>query len=772
MIHDGQARMDSTTRTRADAHPEADSTAPISAIASAHPVLELQRLAGNRAVSAGLDGAGSMSRALAGIDERSPAPAGPVVTPIVSDDQAAELEADHVADATIDSLGNTADRAPAVHHGVLSPVLRAALASVAPDVSRRASPSVHTDESAGRATDAIGARAFSSGNSISVDPRELADHRESNRLLAHEATHVARHGAGSDRLVHAKLRGTRQAMESQGGGPTSGKLRKFVGKLTNWDQIIAAVGAYESLESALLQGGNPSPEMLDSLRPLMLSHLQKAEAAALAWQSANGGARARGQVERERQRFLDTRDDWKSEDPRVKAERRQAVVMLLPRLRLEMEDLKSDRWIAGFGLSDEKVSGKGREDQGQINKVQELHYVTESGEFSGYFKEDKGTAPKLTGHEARVGIGPIDPNYGARSVAMYRIDQLLGANVTAKAEFAVHDGKLGTVTETAKGKQAVDVNFALNSEQQKQQPGTVSVDDPVLQRAMNKLQILDALCGQLDRHQGNWVIDVNEETGKVNGVTGIDLDMAFGSEMQGIETDEGGGSENYLGMPSIVDQEFGNRLLEISEMDIRNTLKGLLAESEINATISRFTKVQSKVRELKDQGKLTATWDGAVALDNRVKTPTIRAGHKTYGSQMSGNAITALLDQIKTAVGSALGGEGGVPPFREELIARMSETPKITRDAIVNVLQYEVGSQGVRTSIWAGTLPPEKAILTAMEVLNEVLGDETLMAKVEVAVQETGDSAYQAVNPILSPAVRAIFERRLSAFGPRVEVNA
>ena len=691
---------------------------------------------------------------------------------VVSDDREAEREADHVADEAVDSLGSHASRLPAVERGALSPALRSALASVAPDVSRGAQPVVAADERAGREVDSIDARAFTRENAISVHPRELSDHREANRLLAHEATHVARHGADSDRLVHAKLRGTRQAMESQGGGPTSGKLRKFFGKLTNWDQIIAAVGAYESLESALLQGGNPSPEMLDALRPMMLGHLEKAEAASLAWQAANGGERANEQVKKERQRFLDRGDEHNVEDPRLKSTRRQAVAMLLPRLRLEMEDLKSDHWIAGLGLSDEKETGKGREDSGQINKVQELHYATESGEFSGYFKEDKGTAPKLTSHEARVGIGPIDPNYGARAVAMYRIDQLLGANVTAKAEFAVHEGKLGTVTESAKGKRAVDVSFALSGEQKKQQPGTVSADDPVLQRAMNKLQLLDVLCGQLDRHQGNWVIDADEKTGEVKGVTGIDLDMAFGSEMHGIESSEGGGSENYLGMPSIVDQEFGNRLLEISETDIRSTLKGLLSESEINATISRFTKVQAKVRELKDQGKLTATWDGAVAFENRVKTPTIRAGHSSYGSQMSGNAITALLDQVKDVVTSALAGEGGAPPFRSELIDRMSETPKITRDAIMSVLQYEVGYHTVRNSVWSGTLPPDKAVSTAMELLNEVLDDHTLMATLEVAVQETGGSAYQAVNAILSPAIRTIFDRRLQAFGPPVGVKA
>src|SRR5262245_55601962 len=149
---------------------------------------------------------------------------------------------------------------------------------------------------------------------------------------------------------------------------------------------------------------------------------------------------------------------------------------------------------------------------------------------------------------------------------MYRLDQLFNANVTAKAEFAIHNGKMGTVIEsvggvkgTTKGAQGSEAKWAMSPEHQQQEEGSVDASDPVLQQSLNKLQILDAICGQMDRHQGNWFVQTDTQTGKVTGVKGIDLDMAFGSEMH--STDVGDTGENYLGMVEQVDRDFGMALL-------------------------------------------------------------------------------------------------------------------------------------------------------------------------------------------------------------------
>ncbi|MEY2450455.1 MAG: hypothetical protein QOD92_29, partial [Acidimicrobiaceae bacterium] len=330
----------------------------------------------------------------------------------VSPDQSAEREADKVADAAVSKLGKDASQTPIVN-GTLSPTLRRALGAVAPDVEATNNIRVHTDDVANRAADSIGARAFTSGRDVSVARGELSNPVEGNRLVAHEAVHATRHQspAGGE-LVHAKLRGTKDALVSQGGGPTSGKLRKAVNSKTNWDKIIAAVGAYEELEAVVLKSGNPSPTELTKVTPKMLKELSRIESACAAWEKANKDTS--GAKDKASKKFKDD-GELAETDERSKADRRQAIAMLLPRVRAEGEDLKNGSWVKSLGLSDKQKTANIREDKGGMNVVKEMTYKTESGEFSGYFKADKGFAKEIQGHEGVVGIKQHDPNYGARA---------------------------------------------------------------------------------------------------------------------------------------------------------------------------------------------------------------------------------------------------------------------------------------------------------------------------------------------------------------------
>ena len=121
---------------------------------------------------------------------------------------------------------------------------------------------------------------------------------------------------------------------------------------------------------------------------------------------------------------------------------------------------------------------------------------------------------------------------------------------------------------------------------------------------------MDAIAGQLDRHQGNWKLQ-QDESGNVTGVTGIDLDMSFGKDMT---TTKGPASAfNYKGLPEYVDKAMGDRILQVKPTDIRNALLGLLSKAEIEATVSRFLEVQEAVREAAKTGKLIDKWDGTTA---------------------------------------------------------------------------------------------------------------------------------------------------------------
>jgi len=695
-------------------------------------VLRLQRTAGNQATSA-------LLREMSPADDLE-----------VSSDRKAEAEADRIADATVRKMGSNATSSPVVK-GALSPELRSAMASVAPNLHDLDDVQVHTDATAHADADAINARAFTSGHDVSVGRGELSNAREGHHLVAHEAAHAALHQPqAAQQVVHAKLRGTYDALVAKGGGATSGKLRKLVRSKTHWDKICDGVGAYEELEAAALKNGNPSQKDMLKIAPKLIGQLAKIEAECNKWLADNKPGEAEAKRSSARKKSIET-GEVQNSDTRDKAERRQAIALLLPRIRLEMADLQAGRWTEGMGLSDSKKTKEGQEKSGQVSTTKELSYVTESGKFSGYFKEDKGFANQnYQGHEADVGIHQMDPNYGARTVAMYRLDKLFGANVTAKAEFATHGGKLGTVLESAKGEEASKVTWALDEDQQNELgPGAVAVNDPVLQRAMNKLQIFDAICGQLDRHQGNWYVDFDPKTGKVRGITGIDLDMAFGSDHEDPNQIRG---ENYLGLPPMMDAEFANRLMLVLPNEIRNALKGLLSDEEVEATVRRFEVVKKAIVDARQQSKLVDKWDEKTSDDNRAKQSTFRSGHKTYGSQMSGNAIVPALEKANTAVKNCLiKGKDDYGLLDLNAWHGLSDLPDVTQEAIKSGLQYELGYYIPKQKVWSGELSPGHLVEFCFWAINECLNDESLMNKMIIAVQEMDPTAVPmgATGPLI-----------------------
>ena len=623
----------------------------------AHPLLRLQRQAGNKTVTS-------------------------LIRP--AHDAAKEREADQVADSVLAGLGGTG-MAKDLGVAAMAPALRGALAGRAHNLEK-----VRYDTSAGGAQQAedMGARAFADGNRVAFAPGELdLTTPEGVHLAAHESAHAALHppatSAGGQRLVHAKLRGLRGAAQETGGGKTTKGVRKFFkAARTNWDRILDGLGAYEALEDKLTAGGPPSRSVLAKARTAMLSALAKIDSALLAWQKANQHDFEEERAETHRRGAIAMETDVMetTEDFRSKAARRQAVAMLIPRVRTEMADIGKGDWSKTLGLSEESLVAVGHKDSGQMNEVTAVSYRTEDGvSMEGFFKPETGFVPgaKTAGRDVESGIRTMDPNFGARSMAMYRLDQLLQAGVTARVEFAVHEGEFGTVTEKAQGTQAKNVNWTTGPSGE----GAVSVDDPTYRRCMNKLQILDAIALQLDRHMGNYFVQTGER-GEVTGVTGIDLDMAFGSEFTDLGQEKRSWSAYaYRGMPTEIDEEFGNKILTIREEDVRQALTGLLSAKEVDSTVARFTFVQGKVKEAQKHGQLRKDWgrDNLESTSSSQLEGFMRGGTKSYTEVARAQAVDSdVVQAIKAARRQIRRELGEVPPrtarvFEEILTANPNE---------------------------------------------------------------------------------------------------
>lgn len=260
----------------------------------------------------------------------------------------------------------------------------------------------------------------------------------------------------------------------------------------------------------------------------------------------------------------------------------------------------------------------------------ELDYSKDLGIPTG---RDQGNQPDRT----------IGPRFERRAVAASRIDQLLNANVIAKTQLAVINEKDGPVQgqlmEKARGKHAPHYKneTAAKQDTNERMPG-LDVDDPDLQRMMSKLDLIDSLCGQVDRHGGNVFIDWDKKTGKATSVTGIDKDLTFGTK--GFTAGKAGlhGCAEYGGLGKYIDKETGEAILRLTSQDLRLVLGDLLLPDEIEATIKRLDKLQDMLAKAKSKGLLIGPdqW-GA----NTAHTATMKHGTRST----SGYHATLLHNQ-------------------------------------------------------------------------------------------------------------------------------
>ncbi len=333
----------------------------------------------------------------------------------------------------------------------------------------------------------------------------------------------------------------------------------------------------------------------------------------------------------------------------------EQLPQLKRRLLLEKADLQGGRFNMTIGYSDASLNAGASTDNrygGALNKLDDLHYNRPGGPENALYKPETARDPKhmrvqdgvqVPGHAGvPVGIPENDPNFGGRSVAMYRLDQLLNAGMIVRTEFATHRRQnldandnaagppmpsFGIVMERAAGREArqgflTGGNVAFTGQQANTmrahgaaQP--LNLQDPVLQRGLNKLQILDALCGQVDRHNANFFIDQDAQ-GNVTQVKGIDNDLAFGKNQinpsKPIEHDNAP-MGSFKGLPPLADRELAERIIEIDLQLIRDAVKGLLEESEIAALMARFQTLKTHLQVLRGQHKLKAPheWDALTA---------------------------------------------------------------------------------------------------------------------------------------------------------------
>lgn len=255
---------------------------------------------------------------------------------------------------------------------------------------------------------------------------------------------------------------------------------------------------------------------------------------------------------------------------------------------------------------------------GAFNTVFTAKYQTSEGEFVGVFKplakpDPTRTTPVERGWVAsRTGIDKFDPQIAMRNLATCDVAKELGFDVVPRTEIGIHkpptggEPQLGLVMEKAQGKPA-------------RQCGALLLD-PDVRREVTKLQLLDHITGQGDRHGNNYFIQ-KDSNGKVR-VTGIDNDQCFGKDLHdpnGIAQGKEPHNKGFRGtlMPPIVDTDMYEAVMSLTPDKLEATLKGKLTPEEIAAAKDRLQGVQQHMRALLITGMVIQPneWNSELADD-------------------------------------------------------------------------------------------------------------------------------------------------------------
>ncbi len=182
-----------------------------------------------------------------------------------------------------------------------------------------------------------------------------------------------------------------------------------------------------------------------------------------------------------------------------------------------------------------------------------------------------------------------------RNIATVCYAKKLGLDVIADTRLAVIDtGRgildpdLGLIMERASGKPAAQTDARL-------------LTRPDVCAEVTKLQLLDHLTGQGDRHDKNYFINI-EPNGRAK-VMGIDNDQCFGKSLtapDAIEPFDTMDGFHGTALPPVVDTEMADAIDKLTKRDIRWMLGDKLNEAEIKAAISRHQGVKDHIAQLRN----------------------------------------------------------------------------------------------------------------------------------------------------------------------------
>lgn len=296
------------------------------------------------------------------------------------------------------------------------------------------------------------------------------------------------------------------------------------------------------------------------------------------------------------------------------------------------------------GLVEDQVQGDVTHlGEGGCNTVFRTKFATPDGVLNGAFKP---LQKQETGWVAyKTGVDPYDPQIVMRNLATGDVARQLGFNVVVKTQLGLcrpppPEGQPATVARPLQ----LGMVMALAQGVSGWEAKSNTFLEPGVQRELTKLQLLDHLVGQGDRHGGNYFIHT-DDNGQVV-VAGIDNDQCFGAlltdpngirnrtgdkgfvnsygrqDSEGVDRPQfdkkvtgsdgvvvktkGWNVDGFRGtnMPLVIDTEMAAALRSLDSDALDKLLGSKLKPEETAATQTRLTAMLAHVDQLEANGRV------------------------------------------------------------------------------------------------------------------------------------------------------------------------
>ena len=204
---------------------------------------------------------------------------------------------------------------------------------------------------------------------------------------------------------------------------------------------------------------------------------------------------------------------------------------------------------------------------------------------------------------AQTGIDPYNPQSAMRNLLTCRLAEELGFDVVVQTELGLHtlpqatQPVLGLVMEVAPGVAARDV------------PPHIDVFmHAEVRRETTKLQLLDCLTAQGDRHGYNYFIGVRPDNSFK--VSGIDNDQCLGSKVHNPDDirrglrNKPGRVFRSCGLPPVIDTDMARTFELLTPDRVRQLLGDKLKPAEVDATVHRLSAIKDHIAHLRQEGRV------------------------------------------------------------------------------------------------------------------------------------------------------------------------